>query len=771
MGPAMRRLRIAQVAPPVERVPPAAYGGTERVVDELTRQLVERGHDVAVFASGDSDVAGRLIPTVERALRPAGIEGDAGAWFATTVKMVVEQAAEFDIIHSHLEWWSIPLARLAPIPAVATFHGRLDLPWADRLLRDAPEGMVAISRHQASTHPDVPWTIIHNGLTLDRAPFVDKPGDAFCFVGRVDAEKGIIEAIDIALRAGRRLRIAAKVGNLARQRDYYESVFRPALQRAGRSVEYLGELQPAERDQLFADSYATLMPGAWPEPFGLVSIESLACGTPVLARRVGALPEIIREGVDGFFGDDAVAMAFFADRLGGLDRREIRERVIERFSAARMADRYEELYARMIAASAGVPGVRERVPDAAEVEEALAVQLPSEVTEPADAELPEKPNGTAPAAESIETEEVVAVAEPADVAASADEEGDAEEVPAPAELEALTEAAPAEAVAEVAPEEAEPAAAEMEVVAEAEPTDAVTEPESPEAEPAAAEMDVVAEAEPTEPVAEAESPELEPAELEPAAAEMDVVAEAEPAEGVAEPQAEVEPGPTEVMAEAMPAEMVSEAEPHEAGQPEEEAADVVAEVTPAEAIAEPEPIEDGHRRAEQPEAEPAEVLAAVALDPAVEAAVVDVVVADQEAPAPPLEAVAVGSGEPRQEPGAAEAAEAVGAAEAATAAGPVAVAVQESAPAMAAAPRSEARRSGRPPVAVGPGPGAEAPMPAPQEPAVPSSAAPSQPASIESAKPPAAPAAKRPSRSISIFTRSWTATSGKAAGARRRDPS
>jgi glycosyltransferase involved in cell wall biosynthesis len=263
MSAATRRLRIAQVAPPVERVPPAAYGGTERVVDELTRQLVERGHEVTLFASGDSDVPARLVATVERALRPAGIDSDAGGFFATTVKMVVEQASEFDVIHSHLEWWSIPLARLLSVPTVATFHGRLDLPWADRLLRDVPEGMVAISRHQASTHPDVPWTIIHNGLTLDRAPFIDEPGDAFCFVGRIDAEKGVTEAIDIALRAGRRLRIAAKVGNLPRQRDYYESVFRPALQRAGRSVEYLGELQPAERDKLFAESYATLMPMRW----------------------------------------------------------------------------------------------------------------------------------------------------------------------------------------------------------------------------------------------------------------------------------------------------------------------------------------------------------------------------------------------------------------------------------------------------------------------------------------------------------------------------
>ena len=349
MTAASRRLRIAQVAPPLERVPPLAYGGTERIIHELTTELVRRGHDVTVFASGDSDVPCRLVPTVDAALRPAGIEGDAGGWFAATVKQVVEQAAEFDVIHSHLEWWSVPLARMSSVPVVATFHGRLDLPWADQLFRDAPPGMVAISRHQAHPHPAVPWTIIHNGLSLDRAPFNDQPGDAFCFVGRVDREKGIVEAIDIAKRTGRPLRIAAKVGNIPSQRAYYEDVFLPALKRAGSLVEYLGEVGPDDRDRLFAESYGTLMPGAWPEPFGLVSIESLACGTPVLARRVGALPEIIRDGVDGFFGDDAAALAFYSDRLGGLNRRVIRERVVERFSAVRMTDRYEELYARMAA--------------------------------------------------------------------------------------------------------------------------------------------------------------------------------------------------------------------------------------------------------------------------------------------------------------------------------------------------------------------------------------------------------------------------------------
>jgi glycosyltransferase involved in cell wall biosynthesis len=351
-----RRLRIAQVAPPLERVPPSAYGGTERIVHELTTELVRRGHEVTVFASADSIVPCRLVPTVETPLRPAGMEDDARPAFERTLEIVLEHAAEFDVIHAHLEQFSMDLVRRSPVPVVSTFHGRLDLPWTTAAFADAREGMVAISRHQASTHPEVPWTIVHNGLTLDQAPIAEQRGDTFCFVGRADPEKGIVEAIEIARLVGRPLRIAAKVGNKPHQRAYYENVFEPALERAGSSVEYLGELEPADRDRLFAESFATLMPGSWPEPFGLVCIESLACGTPVLARRVGGLPEIIREGVDGFFGDDATAMAFYADRISSLDRAAIRERVIDHFSAGRMTDRYLELYARMVALPSALDG-------------------------------------------------------------------------------------------------------------------------------------------------------------------------------------------------------------------------------------------------------------------------------------------------------------------------------------------------------------------------------------------------------------------------------
>ena len=191
------------------------------------------------------------------------------------------------------------------MPVVSTFHGRLDLPWADETLATPTPGLVAISENQASTHPNVAWAgIVHNGLTLDDAPFERRRSDALCFVGRVAPEKGIVEAIEIATMTGRPLRIAAKAGPTVAERDYFENVFEPARKAAGSLVEFLGELEGRERDQLFAESYATLMPGSWPEPFGLVAIEALACGTPIVARRVGGLPEIIRDGIDGFFGDD-----------------------------------------------------------------------------------------------------------------------------------------------------------------------------------------------------------------------------------------------------------------------------------------------------------------------------------------------------------------------------------------------------------------------------------------------------------------------------------
>lgn len=344
-----RSLRIAQVAPPMERVPPEKYGGTERVIYELIRELVRRGHDVTTFASADSQIPGRLIPTVPEALRPAGFDDDPSGFFLSTILSAIDHQDEFDVIHGHLEWWTLLLGRACRVPVAATFHGRIDLPWSRPLVSEAaPTHLVAISNSQAAAHPEIPWTVVYNGLSLDEAPFERRRPESLCFVGRIAREKGVVEAIEIAVQAEMPLKIAAKVATAGPEADYAENVFQPALRKAGSLVEFLGELTGPERDQLFAESYASLMPGLWPEPFGLSAIESLACGTPVIARRVGALPEIIRHGTDGFFGDDPTQMAFFLANVPDLDRAAIRASVIDRFSAARMADGYEALYLRML---------------------------------------------------------------------------------------------------------------------------------------------------------------------------------------------------------------------------------------------------------------------------------------------------------------------------------------------------------------------------------------------------------------------------------------
>jgi glycosyltransferase involved in cell wall biosynthesis len=315
---------------------------------------------VTTFASGDSVVPRHHVATVPEALRPIGYTGDSLPYMQQTIHEVLARLPDFDVIHSHLEWISLLLARVSPVPVVSTFHGRLDQPWADALFARPPKGLVAISENQKSTHPDLPWAgVVHNGLRLNDAPFGRKRDDALCFVGRIAIEKGPVEAIEIARSVGRPLRIAAKVAPGGAEREYYDAVFKPALDDAGSDVEFLGEISQVERDQLFAESYAALMPGSWPEPFGLVAIEALACGTPVIARRTGALPEIIREGIDGFFGDDVTAMAFKVDRIADLDREAIRESVLERFSVGRMTDGYEAIYRSLLPQSregTGGPG-------------------------------------------------------------------------------------------------------------------------------------------------------------------------------------------------------------------------------------------------------------------------------------------------------------------------------------------------------------------------------------------------------------------------------
>jgi glycosyltransferase involved in cell wall biosynthesis len=341
-------MRIGIVAPPFERVPPVAYGGTERIVQTLAVELDRQGHEVTVFASGDSLVPGRLVATVPAPIRESGAAGiHAIPWLAGTLMTVMDATDGLDILHSHLDWAGLTLGHRSPVPVVATIHGRVDVPGSRSLLAASRCHHVAISASQAASHAPGTWAaVVHNGLDLTASPFGGARSDDLCFVGRLMPEKGIMEAIATARLTGRHLRIAAKVGAQPAEVDYYEAVVRPAI--AAADAEHLGELSSAERDQLYAECHATLMPGNWPEPFGLVAIESLACGTPVVARRVGALPEIIREGIDGYFGDDPQQLAFRVADVDRLDRAAIRSSVLERFSAKRMTDGYLDVYRRAI---------------------------------------------------------------------------------------------------------------------------------------------------------------------------------------------------------------------------------------------------------------------------------------------------------------------------------------------------------------------------------------------------------------------------------------
>ncbi len=271
------------------------------------------------------------------------------------------EAAQFDIVHSHVEGFGFPFARHAPVPVVSTLHGRLDVAGMPDLLEDFTDiPLVAISESQRRWAPDANWVgVVHNGLPLEHMPVTSQIAEYLAFVGRIAPEKGVGEAIDLAARVALPLKMAAKVHHPDEQ-QLFDAVVAPAVAR-GRA-EFLGELSPAARDPLLAGARATPMLGGWPEPFGLVAIESLATGTPVIARRAGALPEIVEHGVDGYLVDDLVEAEHAVRLLDRLDRQRIRRRALERFSATRMADRYEWIYRSLLAAArqpAAAPATRE----------------------------------------------------------------------------------------------------------------------------------------------------------------------------------------------------------------------------------------------------------------------------------------------------------------------------------------------------------------------------------------------------------------------------
>jgi glycosyltransferase involved in cell wall biosynthesis len=343
------RLRIALVAPPMLPVPPPTYAGTERVVAALAGELQERGHTVTLYAPGDSTFEGRLVASPEESLWSTGYRGDVSSFINVTLARAWAAEGEFDIIHSHVETLGFLFARYCPTPVITTLHGRLDVSGIPELLAEFDDiPLVAISESQRRWSPEANWVAtIHHGLPLEHMPFGPRPGDYLAFVGRITPEKGIVDCIDVARASGKKLRMAAKVYD-EHEREHFEEVVQPAIDDG--SVEFLGELGPPERDVLYAGAAATLMLGAWPEPFGLVAIESMATGTPVVARRAGALTETIEHGVTGFLVDDDQEAGLALERVIELDREVVRARALERFSPRRMADEYEAAYRATIAA-------------------------------------------------------------------------------------------------------------------------------------------------------------------------------------------------------------------------------------------------------------------------------------------------------------------------------------------------------------------------------------------------------------------------------------
>ncbi len=348
-------MRIAQVAPLYESVPPKLYGGTERVVSYLTEELVRMGHEVTLFASGDSQTRARLVPGCPRALwRDPGCK-ETLPQHVKLVELVFADVSRFDLIHFHCDYVHLPLLRRLSCPSVTTLHGRVDIPEVRALFEEyADIPLASISDSQRRPLPAANWQgTVHHGLPRDLHPFSEKSEGYLAFLGRISPEKRLDRAIEIARRTGRRLKIAAKL--YADEDDYYRETIEPLLMQSRDFVEFVGEVGGREKDEFLGKADALLFPIDWPEPFGLVMIESLACGTPVIAWREGSVPEVIEDGVTGFIVESIDEAVTAVNRLQWLDRHECRHAFETRFDAARMAEEYVAIY-RRLAGHAFEPG-------------------------------------------------------------------------------------------------------------------------------------------------------------------------------------------------------------------------------------------------------------------------------------------------------------------------------------------------------------------------------------------------------------------------------
>jgi glycosyltransferase involved in cell wall biosynthesis len=339
-------MRIAVLAPLYEPVPPPRYGGTERVVSYLVDELVRRGHDVDLFASGDSQTTAHLVPVCDRALNHSPAVTDPVVYHVLQIGMVMSSADRYDVIHSHCDFRALPFTEISRIPILTTNHNRLDAPENVDLSDRYPMApLTALSRSQRDQLPGARWLgVCYNGIPVETYPFRDKPGSYFAFVGRLSREKGPDVAIEVAERTGVPLKIAGKIN--VWERDFYEEQIRPRIR--GHQVEYVGELDELSKREFLTNALALLFPIGWPEPFGMVVVEAMASGTPVLAFPNGAVPEIIEENVTGYLCADTDSMVARVESVATLDRRRCRDRVGRLFSDQVMTDAYEECYQQLV---------------------------------------------------------------------------------------------------------------------------------------------------------------------------------------------------------------------------------------------------------------------------------------------------------------------------------------------------------------------------------------------------------------------------------------
>jgi glycosyltransferase involved in cell wall biosynthesis len=339
-------MRIAQVSPLYESVPPRLYGGTERIVSFLTEELVRQGHDVTLFASGDSITRAELVACSPASLRLDPNCVDSLAMHFVMIERVFKNAHKFDIIHFHIDYLHFPLSARLGEPHLTTLHGRLDIPELGPLYIEYPDApVVSISNSQRKPLPHANWQgTVYHGLPDDLFTFSEERGKYLAFLGRCSPEKRADRAIEIARRAGMKLKIAAKVDKV--DQDYFNSIIKPML--SDPRVEFIGEIGESEKQELLSNAYGLLFPIDWPEPFGLVMIEAMACGTPVIAFRGGSVTEVMEEAVTGFIVDSVEEAAQAVEKLATLDRRRCREVFDSRFTARRMASDYLDIYQRII---------------------------------------------------------------------------------------------------------------------------------------------------------------------------------------------------------------------------------------------------------------------------------------------------------------------------------------------------------------------------------------------------------------------------------------